>query len=134
MKKLLPILLCLPMIGFSLLTFSQEAIFYTKYMQICEFDYDEDDFMIIEEEWINTDIVAYEEFAIIKIEGEERKMWWELNEEESTDNYYVFYAENNIEKVVFDDIEEEIYIFFEYNNYTNQYEELLILSKITVEE
>jgi hypothetical protein len=134
MKKLLPILLCLPMIGFSLLTFSQEAIFYTKYMQICEFDYDEDDFMIIEEEWINTDIVAYEEFAIIKIEGEERKMWWELNEEESTDNYYVFYAENNIEKVVFDDIEEEIYIFFEYNDYTNQYEELLILSKITVEE
>tara|TARA_B110000459_G_C16518457_1_gene451386 strand:- start:95 stop:463 length:369 start_codon:yes stop_codon:yes gene_type:complete len=122
------------MIGFSLLTFSQEAIFYTKYMQICEFDYDEDDFMIIEEEWINTDIVAYEEFAIIKIEGEERKMWWELNEEESTDNYYVFYAENNIEKVVFDDIEEEIYIFFEYNDYTNQYEELLILSKITVEE
>ena len=68
MKKLLLILLCLPMIGFSLLTFSQEAIFYTKYMQICEFDYDEDDFMIIEEEWINTDIVAYEEFAIIKIE------------------------------------------------------------------
>ena len=134
MKKLLPILLCLPMIGFSLLTFSQEAIFYTKYMQICEFDYDEDDFMIIEAVWINTDIVASEEYAIIKIEGEERKMWWELNEEESTDNYYVFYAENNIEKVVFDDIEEEIYIFFEYNNYTNQYEELLILSKITVEE
>jgi hypothetical protein len=122
------------MIGFSLLTFSQESIFYTKYMQICEFDYDEDDFMIIEEVLINTDIVASEEYAIIKIEGEERKMWWELNEEESTDNYYVFYAENNIEKVVFDDIEEEIYIFFEYNNYTNQYEELLILSKITVEE
>jgi hypothetical protein len=134
MKKLLPILLCLPMIGFSLLSFSQESIFYTKYMKVCEFDYDEDDFMIIEEAWISTDIVASEEYAIFIIDGEERKMWWEFNEDESTDNFYVYYAEDNIEKVVFDDIEEEIYIFFEYNNYTNQYEELLILSKITVEE
>ena len=134
MKKLLPILLCLPMIGFSLLSFSQESIFYTKYMKVCEFDYDEDDFMIIEEEWINTDIVASEEYAIFIIDGEKSKKWWEFNEEESTDNYYVYYTENNIEKVVFDDIEEEIYLFFDYNNYTNQYEELLILSKITVEE
>ena len=134
MKKLLPILLCLPMIGFSLLSFSQESIFHTKYMKVCEFDYDEDDFMIIEEAWISTDIVASEEYAIFIIDGEERKMWWEFNEDESTDNFYVYYAEDNIEKVVFDDIEEEIYIFFEYNDYTNQYEELLILSKITVEE
>ena len=134
MKKLLPILLCLPMIGFSLLSFSQESIFHTKYMKVCEFDYDEDDFMIIEEAWISTDILASEEYAIFIIDGEERKMWWEFNEDESTDNFYVYYAEDNIEKVVFDDIEEEIYIFFEYNDYTNQYEELLILSKITVEE
>ena len=130
MKKLLLLL----MMGFSLLTFSQEAIFSTKYMKICEFDYDEDDYIISNEVWINTELVTSEDYAILKQEGEETKMWWEFNEEESNDNYYVYYTENNIDKIVFDDIEEEIYIFFEYNNSTNQYEELLILSKITVEE
>ena len=122
------------MMGFSLLTFSQEAIFSTKYMKICEFDYDEDDYIISNEVWINTELVTSEDYAILKQEGEETKMWWEFNEEESNDNYYVYYTENNIDKIVFDDIEEEIYIFFKYNNSTNQYEELLILSKITVEE
>ena len=134
MKKLLPILLCLPMIGFSLLTFSQEAIFYTKYMQICEFDYDEDDYIINDEDWINTELETSEEYAIFKLEGEETKIWWEFNEEESNDDYSVYFTENNIDKFVFDYIEEEIYMFSEYNNSTNQYDELLILSKITVKE
>ena len=130
MKKLLLLL----MMGFSLLTFSQEIIFSTKYMQICEFDYDEDDYIINDEAWINTELVTSEEYVIIKLEGEEEKIWWELNEEESTDNYFVYYTENEADKIIFDDIEEEIYMFYEYNNSTNQYDELLILSKITVEE
>tara|TARA_B110000211_G_C13542926_1_gene320196 strand:- start:102 stop:494 length:393 start_codon:yes stop_codon:yes gene_type:complete len=130
MKK--PILLL--MMGFSLLTFSQEPIFTAKYMQICEFDYDEDDYIINDEDWINTELETSEEYAIFKLEGEETKIWWEFNEEESNDDYSVYYTENNIDKFVFDYTEEEIYMFSEYNNSTNQYDELLILSKITVEE
>ena len=130
MKKILLLL----MMGFSLLTFSQEIIFSTKYMQICEFDYDEDDYIINDEAWINTELETSEEYAILKLAEEvETKIWWEFNEEESNDDYNVYYTENNIDKFVFDYIEEEIYMFSEYNNSTNQYDELLILSKITVE-
>ena len=118
------------MMGFSLITFSQEAIFSAKYMILYEFDYDEDDYILSGKEWIHTELVVSDKYVIIKVEGDEEKMWWEFNDEESTDNYFVYYTENELDKIIFDDIREEIYMFFEYNNSTNQYENLCVLSKI----
>ena len=54
-----------------------------------------------------------------------------MNEEESSDNYVVYYTEKNIEKIVFNTLEDEIYIFYEYNEKLNLFIELMILSKIT---
>ena len=130
MKKILLLLI----MGVSLLTFSQNAIFHSKYMEMCKFNYEKDDYVIDEEMWIDVELTAYEEYCILLVEGEEKKMWWEFNIDESDDDFYIYYTENHTDKIVFDDSQEEIYIFFEYNSRKEEYEELIILSKITLEK
>ena len=125
MKKLFLLLLMF----LSILTFSQNIV-TAKYMEMLEFNYQADDYEIIEERWADVRLEVSEDYFILNVEGETTKFWWEFDEKESNKDMYVFYTENEEEKMVFDDTEEEIGIFFEYNKRTDRYEGLIILSKI----
>ena len=125
MKKLFLLLLMF----LSILTFSQNIV-TAKYMEMLEFNYQADDYEIIEERWADVRLEVSEDYFILNVEGETTKFWWEFDEKECNKDMYVFYTENEEEKMVFDDTEEEIGIFFEYNKRTDRYEGLIILSKI----
>ena len=130
MKRLLVLL----MLGIGISSFSQNIVFNSKYFEMCEFNYEIDEYEITGSDWGNVRLEAFEEYFIIKWEDESEKVWWEFNEEESSEDVLMYYTQDEEEKLVFDGSEDEIYMYGKYNNRTDRYEELIILSKIELKE
>ena len=115
---------------------SQNFSFESKFIEYAIFDQSIDDYASTGKEWQVIRVDIWDDY--VQLTGndedgnqEKRILWWEMNEEESSDNYVVYYTEKNIEKIVFNTLEDEIYIFYEYNEKLNLFIELMILSKIT---
>lgn len=128
----------------SITSFSQNTVFLAKYMEFYAYDYNEDDYLPMEEYevglWVDIRLEAWDDYLITETEPygggspEIRKFWWEFDEEESDEDFYTFYTEDDEYKIVFDLNEEEIMMFSTFNEKENRYEELILISKIEIEE
>ena len=128
MKK---IVILFTLICLSFYSFSQNFILLSKYTEICSFNYIKDDYIVNEEMWTDTKITAYDDYCIITEVDDETKVFWEINVDETNDEYVVYYTEANSGKIIFDITNEQILIFYNYNKSKDRYEDLFILSKVT---
>lgn len=115
--------------------FSQ-TVFHAQYFQLGMWDSEIDDYEIIAEESADIYIKAFENYAIFtNPDNEKSKIYWELDEESSSSDVTFFYVEDfegEPASIAFAEEQEEIYIFFVPED--GQWQTVMILSDIIVEE
>ena len=117
-----------------LFTFSQvntEVIIKSKYVQFYDWSEMQDDYILTDESWLDMTLDPYQDYYLVEIEddGEIDKIWWEHYDQDlgfSGDSYFT----EDGRKVVFNYDSQEIWFFYELNESIDQYDKLMIISKI----
>ena len=134
MRKLL--LLTIMFIG--TYSFSQNIIFNVGYMQVGEWNSAIEDYDILEEKKVDVSIEAYEDYFIfVNPDKEREKVYHEFQEENSDDENTTFYLEDFDGEeclIIFNDEQELIYLFGNYNDEIENWKNIMIMSDIELIE
>ena len=134
MRKLL--LLTIMFIG--TYSFSQNIIFNVGYIQVGEWNSAIEDYDILEEKKVDVSIEAYEDYFIfVNPDKEREKVYHEFQEENSDDENTTFYLEDFDGEeclIIFNDEQELIYLFGNYNDEIENWKNIMIMSDIELIE